>query len=126
MPKHSVSSYQLKIRALFIIYKLAHCARPKPYDRSWGLRFILAFLYSQSKAADRTHFDGFWKAATKPETPGAEERAPGAARRSRLQREANGICLAVGEEPKQIHDRFWDEMTREAYAGTGDKLSIKR
>ena len=39
-----VSSYQLKVQALFIVYKLAHHSPANGYQRSWGLRFILAFL----------------------------------------------------------------------------------
>ena len=30
-----------------------------------------------------------------------------------MKREANRICLALGEQPKQIQDQFWDELTRE-------------
>ena len=126
MSKHAVSPYQLKLWALFILYHLAHCAKARPYQRSWFLRFILAFLYAQSKDEDRTHFDTFWKVATKPHRPSNADRDPNSVRRSLMQREANGICLAVGEEPKEIHDRYWDEVTREAYAKRGEKVVIKR
>jgi hypothetical protein len=43
-----------------------------------------------------------------------------------MRRHAGGICLAVGEEPKNIHDRFWDELTREAYANRGETVRIMR
>ena len=41
-----------------------------------------------------------------------------------MKREANGICKAVGEEPKEMQDRFWDELTREAYASRGETVRI--
>jgi hypothetical protein len=41
-----------------------------------------------------------------------------------MKREANRICLALGEQPKQIQDQFWDELTREAYARRGEKVRI--
>ena len=43
-----------------------------------------------------------------------------------MRREANRICLAVGEQPKQIQDQFWDELTREAYAARGEEVTILR
>ena len=126
MTKHAVSTYQLKIQALLIIYKLAHHGRAKAYDRSWCLRFILAFLYSQSNGADRSPFDGFWKAATRATKPDEPDKTAGDIRRMHMQREANAICLAVGEQPKPIHDRFWDELTREAYAKRGEEVTIRK
>jgi hypothetical protein len=43
-----------------------------------------------------------------------------------MKREANAICLAVGEQPKQIQDQFWDELTREAYAKRGAEVAIRK
>lgn len=124
MAKHTVSSYQLKIQALLILYKLAHHRKAQPYERSWGLRFLLAFLYTQSDGEDRSSFDGFWKAATRANKPDEPDGAGAYVRRMEMMREANGICLAVGEQPKQIQDQFWDELTREAYANRGEKVRI--
>jgi hypothetical protein len=124
MSKHSVSPYQLKIQALLILYKLAHHRRGDPYDRSWTLRFLLAFLYAQSDGEDRSSFDGFWKAATRPKKPNEADGTAAYVRGMDMRREANGICLAVGEQPKEIQDRFWDELTREAYANRGETVRI--
>lgn len=121
-----VSSYQLKVQALFIVYKLAHHSPANGYQRSWGLRFILAFLYSQSSGDDRSAFDGFWKAATRPRRADETEATAARARGIHLKREANRICLAVGEQPKEIQDRFWDELTRDAYARGGEEVTIMR
>jgi hypothetical protein len=41
-----------------------------------------------------------------------------------MKREANGICLAVGKEPKSIQDQFWDELTPEAHARRGKEVRI--
>lgn len=120
------SPYQLKIWALLILYQMAHHDRPEGYPRSWLLRFLLAFLYSHSNGADRAPFHGFWKAATcalkegKPSGVGAYERSID------MKRHANGICKAVGEEPKSMQDRLWDELAREATAKRGEKIAIKR
>ena len=124
--KHTVSPYQLKIQALMIVYKLAHHSRAKAYDRSWCLHFILAFLYSQSDGEDRSAFDGFWKAATRPQKPGEPDGTTATMRGMDMKREANAICLAAGEQPKQIQDRFWDELTREAYAKRGEEVTIRK
>lgn len=124
MTNRIVSPYQLKIQALLILYKLAHHRRGKPYDRSWCLRFLLAFLYSQSNGEDRSSFDGYWKAATRAKKPDEPDGAAAYVRGMDMKRQANGICLAVGEQPKEIQDRFWDELTREAYADRGEKLRI--
>lgn len=121
----TVSPYQLKIQALLILYKLAHHRRGEPYDRSWCLRFLLAYLYSHANG-DRSSFDGYWKAATRPNKPGEADGAASYVRGIDMRREANGICLAVGEQPKEVQDRFWDELTREAYASRGEKIAIKR
>lgn len=126
MTKHIVSSNQLKIQALMIIYKLAHHRRPDAYHRSWCLRFVLAFLYSQSNGEDRSAFDAFWKAATRPKKPDQSNATAARFRGIAMKREANRICLALGEEPKQIQDRFWDELTREAYAQRGEEVVIRR
>ena len=126
MASDIVSSHQLKIQALLILYKLAHHSRAKPYDRTWCLRFMLAFLYAHAKQGDRAPFDGFWKAATASQKPGEPDAAAARARRSAMQREANGMCVAVGEQPKRVHDQFWDELTREAYARRGETVTIKR
>ena len=117
-----VSSYQLKVQALLILYKLANVRRSKPYDRSWCLRFLLAFLHSQSNG-DRSAFDAYWKAATRAHASGE---TASRARVIEMRREANRICLAVGEQPKQIQDQFWDELTREAYATRGEEVTILR
>ena len=69
MANPSVSPYQLKVQALLILYKLAHHRKAEGYDRSWTLRFLLAFLYAQSDGADRSPFDDYWKAATRPKKP---------------------------------------------------------
>ena len=89
-------------------------------------RFILAFLYSQSSGDDRSAFDGFWKAATRPRRADETEATAARARGIHLKREANRICLAVGEQPKEIQDRFWDELTRDAYARGGEEVTIMR
>jgi hypothetical protein len=122
--KHAVSPYQLKIQALMILYKLAHHRKARPYDRSWALRFLLAFLYSQASSDDRSPFDAFWKAATRPGKRGEPEETATRVRGIEMKRLANRVCLAVGEQPKQIQDRFWDELTREAYARRGEKVRI--
>lgn len=124
MSKHAVSAYQLKIQALLILYKLAHHRKAGGYDRSWTLRFLLAFLYSQSDGEDRSSFDGFWKAATRPKKPGDADGTAAYVRSMAMTREANGICLAVGEQPKEMQNRFWDELTREAYANRGETVRI--
>jgi hypothetical protein len=122
--KHAVSPHQLKIQALMILYKLAHHRKADPYDRSWALRFLLAFLYSQASGDDRSPFDAFWKAATRPGRPGEPEETAARVRGTEMKRLANQVCLAVGEEPKPMQDRFWDELTREAYARRGEKVRI--
>lgn len=124
MPKPAVSSHQLKIQALLILYKLSHQRKANGYDRSWSLRFLLAFLYSQAGGDDRSAFDGFWKAATRARKPGDADETAAAARTIGMKRQANRICKAVGEEPKQMHDHFWDELTREAYARRGQEARI--
>jgi hypothetical protein len=124
--KRTISYYQLKVQALLILYKLAHHRRAEPYDRSWCLRFILAFLYSQSKGEDRSSFDRFWKAATQPKKPDEPDRTAAKVRGMSMKNEANAICLAVGEQPKLIQDQFWDELTREAYARRGEKVTVRR
>lgn len=126
MAKHAVSSNQLKIQALLIIYKLAHHRRADAYQRSWCLRFILAFLYSQSNGEDRSAFDEFWRAATRPRKPGEPDDTAAQFRGMMMIREAHRICVAVGEQPKMIRDRFWDELTREAYAAQGEEVTIRR
>lgn len=118
------SSHQLKIQALLILYKLAHHRQGQPYERSWTLRFLLAFLYSQSKGDDRSSFDGYWKAATRAKKPDEADGAAAYVRGMHMKSQANGICLAVGEQPKEIQDKFWDELTREAYADRGEKVRI--
>jgi hypothetical protein len=124
MSKHAVSPYQLKIQALLILYKLAHHQKAEPYDRSWCLRFLLAFLYSQSEGEDRSPFHAYWKVATAPKRPGDADGNAAYCRGMDMKREANRICLALGEQPKQIQDQFWDELTREAYARRGEKVRI--
>lgn len=124
MAKPGVSPHQLKIQALFILYKLAHHKRAAPYDRSWMLRFLLAFLYSHATEDDRSPFDEFWKAATRPHSPGEPVETAARLRGVELKRLTNTICLAVGEEPKEVQDRFWDELTREAYASRGEAVRI--
>ena len=124
MAKHSVSPYQLKIQALLILYKLAHQRKPEPYDRSWALRFLLAFLCAQASGEDRSPFDAFWKAATRPRNPGEADALAARLRGIEMKRLANEICRSVGEQPKQVQDRFWDELTREAHALRGEKLRI--
>jgi hypothetical protein len=126
MSNHAVSPCQLKIWALFILYKLAHHSKPKGYERTWMLRFLLAFLYSHANGTDRTAFDGYWKAATKPKKEGEPDEVAAKIRGLDMRRQACGICLAVGEEPKNIHDRFWDELTREAYADRGETVRIMK
>jgi hypothetical protein len=121
-----VSSYQLKIWALFILYKLAHHSKPEGYERTWMLRFLLAFVYSHANGGDRSPFDGYWKAATKPKKEGEQDGSASYVRGMDMRHEAARICLAVGEEPKDIHDRFWDELTREAYANRGETVRIMR
>jgi hypothetical protein len=118
-----LSSYQLKIQALLILYQIAQHRRAEAFPRTWTLRFILAFLYSQS-SGDRSPFDAYWKAATRPKSPAETDAAAARVRGAALRREANLICLAVGEQPKQISDRFWDELTREAYAKRGEEVTI--
>jgi hypothetical protein len=122
MTTSGVSPHQLKIWALFILYKLAHHRKAEGYERTWMLRFLLAFLYSHAKDEDRAPFDAYWKAATRPKP---EKRGDGAVAYERgmdMRREAARICLAVGEQPKEIQDRFWDELTREAHALRGEKV----
>lgn len=117
------SPYQLKIWALLILYQMAHHDRAEGYPRSWLLRFLLAFLYSHAKGADRAPFHGFWKAATRPN----KDRPTGTSAYERgidMKRYANAICKAVGEEPKAIQDRFWDELARDAAAKRGEKIRI--
>jgi hypothetical protein len=126
MAKHSVSPYQLKIQALFILYKLAHHKRAAPYDRSWTLRFLLAFLYSHATGDDRSPFDDFWKAATRTTQQDEPDGRAATIRGIEMKRLANAICLAVGEQPKDIQDRFWDELTREAHARRGEPVRIFR
>jgi hypothetical protein len=126
MAKHAVSPHQLRIQALFIVYKLAHHQRAVPYERSWTLRFLLAFLYAQTPGDDRSPFDEFWKAATRARDPAEPEERAAAARGAEMKRLANALCRAVGEEPKAIQDRFWDELTREAYARQGKAVRILR
>jgi len=108
-----------------IVYKLAHHTRGDPYDRSWCLRFLLAFLYAQSNGEDRSPFDAFWKAATRARSCDANG-TTAHVRGIEMKREANRICLALGEEPKQTQDRFWDELTREAYAKRGEEVTIRK
>jgi hypothetical protein len=124
MAKNGVSPYQLKIQALMILYKLAHHRTADGYQRSWTLRFLLAFLYSQSSDDDRSSFDEFWKAATRPRKPDEPNGTAVSLRGMDMKRHANRICLAVGEQPKQVQDRFWDELTREAYAQRGKNVRI--
>ena len=120
----AISSPQLKIWALLILYQMAHNRRAEGYPRSWLLRFLLAFLYTHAKGGDRSSFDGFWKAATRAKTPDVADGAAAKMRGVEMKREANGICKAVGEEPKEMQDRFWDELTREAYASRGETVRI--
>jgi hypothetical protein len=119
-----ISPYQLKIWALFILYKLAHHSKPGGYERGWMLRFLLAFLYSHASDGARAPFDGYWKAATRAQEEGKPDRTAAYERGMTMRRQASAICRAVGEEPKAIQDRFWDELTREAYAARGEKLRI--
>jgi hypothetical protein len=126
MAKHGVSPHQLRIQALFIVYKLAHQKRAAPYERSWALRFLLAFLYAQAPGDDRSPFDAYWKAATRPRDPAAPDARAAAARGAEMKRLANAICRAVGEEPKAVQDRFWDELAREAYGRRGEAVRILR
>jgi hypothetical protein len=126
MSKHRVSPHQLKLWALFILYKLAHQKKAEGYERTWMLRFLLAFLYSHAKGDDRSSFDAYWRAATRPKGKGEPDEAAAKIRGIDMRRHAGGICLALGEEPKNIHDRFWDELTREAYAGRGETVRIMR
>lgn len=121
MAKDRTSPYQLKLQALLILYKLAHHRRLQPYDRSWCLRFILAFLYSHANG-DRSSFDAFWQAATRPNRP---DDGPGS-REQGMRGAANRICSAVGEDPKLVQDQFWDELTRETYAKRGEAVTIKK
>jgi len=124
MAKHTVSSHQLKIQALMILYKLAHHRRASAYDRSWTLRFLLAFLYSHAAGEDRSAFDAFWKAATRPRKPDQPDELASRVRGIEMKRLTNTICLAVGEQPKDVQDRFWDELTREAYERRGEAVRI--
>jgi hypothetical protein len=124
MTRPAVSSYQLKIQALLILYKLAHHGKAGGYERSWCLRFLLAFLYAHANGEDRSPFDEFWKAATRPQSAGEPDKAAASARARAMKREANRICLAVGEQPKAMQDQFWDELTREAYARRGEEARI--
>lgn len=126
MPEHVVSPYQLKIWALFILYKLAHHRKPEAYERTWMLRFLLAFLHSHAAGEDRSAFIGYWRAATRRNANEAPHRAASHKRGVEMRRHANRICLAVGEDPKNIQDRFWDELTREAYARRGEQVRIMR
>ena len=126
MSRHGVSPYQLKIQALMILYKLAHHRKAEGYDRSWMLRFLLAFIYSQSDGEDRSSFDGFWKAATRPPKPDEADGTAAYTRGMEMTCQANGICLAVGDQPKQIQDQFWDELMREAYARRGEEVRIMK
>lgn len=90
------------------------------------LRFLLAFLYSHANGGDRSSFDGYWKAAIKPQKEYETREAAAKRRGIDMRRHAGSICQAVGEEPKNIHDRFWDELTREAYAGRGETVRIMK
>lgn len=119
-----VSPYQLKIWALFILYKLAHHSKPEGYDKGWTLRFLLAFLHSHAPDGDRSPFTAYWKAATWPRRDGAADGTAAYMRGMDMRRHAGAICRAVGEEPKVIQDRFWDELTREAHATRGEPVRI--
>jgi hypothetical protein len=121
-----ISPYQLKLWALFILYKLAHQPKPEGYERTWMLRFLLAFAYSHAKDGDREPFDAYWKAATRPKAKDGPDDTAARIRGFAMRRHAHAICTAVGEDPKNIHDRFWDELTREAYANRGETVRIMR
>jgi hypothetical protein len=122
----SISPHQLKLWALFILYKLAYQSKPGGYERSWMLRFLLAFAYSHAQDGDRKPFDAYWKAAIKPTGRGEADEVAVKIRGFAMRRHVHAICRAVGEEPKDIHDRFWDELTREAHAQRGETVRIMR
>ena len=119
------SPYQLKLWALLILYQMAHHSRADGFPKTWLLRFLLAFLYSHANGADRSSFEEFWKAATRPKKAGQPDGAAACERGVSMQCHANAICLAVGEEPKAMQDQFYRELSREHADKRGKKANLR-
>ena len=120
-PQPGPSAHQLKIWALLILYQMAHHSRGDGFPKTWLLRFLLAFLYSHANGGDRAPFDGFWKAATKAKKEGKPDGTAAYERGMDMRAKANGICFAVGEEPKAIQEQFYRELSFDAAAKRSEK-----
>lgn len=94
--KERISREHLMFKALCALREAQHKAEQAPFQPDRGLRFALAYLWSQARpGSDRTAFDDFWLALSS-KGAGVSDHVRQLERIGQLTRALNGIFLAVG------------------------------